>query len=142
MLCIAMWCLICSTCNKLSRFSSFQAILAAKEIELAQYKSLVQELKQQVTGLQMDSDKTSLAILQQVKMTWITKVVSSPRKIRLYFSMCFLHCHCLKDMVSYQERNTCKISKFCLDLFVHFLHYLFHMAFERHENQLASHPVQ
>ena len=50
----------------IDEWSFWQAVLAAKDIELEQYKSLVQELKQQVTGLQMDTDKTSLAILQQV----------------------------------------------------------------------------
>jgi len=42
---------------------------------LEQYKSLVQELKQQVTGLEMDSDKTSLAMLQQVKLISIMAIV-------------------------------------------------------------------
>jgi len=48
-----------------AKVEEWKAVLAAKEIELEQYKSLVQELKQQVTGLEMDSDKTSLAMLQQ-----------------------------------------------------------------------------
>lgn len=42
---------------------------------MEQYKSLVQELKQQVTGLEMDSDKTSLAMLQQVKLISIMAIV-------------------------------------------------------------------
>lgn len=49
-----------------------QAVLAAKDIELEQYKSLVQELKQQVTGLQLNTDKTSLAMLQQVHLILYT----------------------------------------------------------------------
>lgn len=48
-----------------SKVEEWKAVLAAKEIELEQYQSLVQELKQQVAGLQMDADKTSLAMLQQ-----------------------------------------------------------------------------
>ncbi|XP_078353733.1 centrosomal protein of 290 kDa-like [Oculina patagonica] len=48
-----------------AKVDEWKAVLAAKEIELEQYKSLVQELKQQVTGLQLDTDKTSLAMLQQ-----------------------------------------------------------------------------
>ena len=44
----------------------FQGVLAAKDIELEQYKSLVQELKHEITALQMDTDKTSLVVLQQV----------------------------------------------------------------------------
>ena len=65
------WQLLLGRCKNLLLFSvivmSLQAVLAAKEIELEQYKSLVEELKQQVTGLQMDTDKTSLVMLQQVK---------------------------------------------------------------------------
>ena len=45
-----------------------QAVLAAKEIEVEQYKSLVEELQQQITGLQLDADKSSLAMLHQVKI--------------------------------------------------------------------------
>lgn len=48
-----------------AKVEEWKAILAAKEIELEQYKSLVEELKQQVAGLQLDADKTSLAMLQQ-----------------------------------------------------------------------------
>ena len=48
--------------------SLLQAVLAAKEIELEQYKSLVEELQQQITGLQLDADKSSLAMLHQVKV--------------------------------------------------------------------------
>lgn len=49
------------------KFLPLQTVLAAKEIELEQYKSLVEELKQQINGLQMDTDKTSLVMLQQVR---------------------------------------------------------------------------
>ncbi|PFX18289.1 Centrosomal protein of 290 kDa [Stylophora pistillata] len=48
-----------------SKVEEWKAVLAAKEIELEQYRSLVQELKRQAAGLQMDTDKTSLAMLQQ-----------------------------------------------------------------------------
>jgi len=51
-----------------SKVDEWQAVLAAKEIELDQYKSLAQELQQQVTGLQLDADKTSLAMLHQAVM--------------------------------------------------------------------------
>ena len=48
--------------------SLVQAVLAAKEIEVEQYKSLVEELQQQITGLQLDADKSSLAMLHQVEV--------------------------------------------------------------------------
>ena len=48
--------------------SLVQAVLAAKEIEVEQYKSLVEELQQQITGLQLDADKGSLAMLHQVEV--------------------------------------------------------------------------
>jgi len=48
-----------------AKVEEWKAVLAAKEIELEQYKSLVQDLQQQVTGLQLDTDKTSLAMLHQ-----------------------------------------------------------------------------
>ncbi|KAM7435378.1 hypothetical protein ABFA07_014699 [Porites harrisoni] len=48
-----------------AKVEEWKTVLAAKEIELEQYKSLVEELKQQINGLQMDTDKTSLVMLQQ-----------------------------------------------------------------------------
>lgn len=56
-------------------FLSLQAAVAVKDIELQQHKALVQELRQQVNGLQLDSDKTSLVMLQQVKMTCSVPIV-------------------------------------------------------------------
>lgn len=50
------------------KVDEWKAVLAAKEIELEQYKSLVQDLQQQVRGLQLDTDKTSLAMLHQAMM--------------------------------------------------------------------------
>ena len=54
-----------------------QAVLVAKDMELEQYKAMNEDLQQQVVGLQMDTDKTSLAMLQQVgsQIIW-TNVVS------------------------------------------------------------------
>lgn len=57
------------------KFLALQTVLAAKEIELEQYKSLVEELNQQINGLQMDTDKTSLAMLQQVRNSDLCKAM-------------------------------------------------------------------
>ena len=59
----------------LFKFLPLQTVLAAKEIELEQYKSLVEELNQQINGLQMDTDKTSLAVLQQVRNSDLCEAV-------------------------------------------------------------------
>jgi len=48
-----------------AKVEEWKAVLAAKEIEVEQYKSLVEELQQQITGLQLDADKSSLAMLHQ-----------------------------------------------------------------------------
>ena len=47
-------------------YFSLQAILAAKDMEIENYKAAVENMRQQIAGLQIDTDKTSLAMLQQV----------------------------------------------------------------------------
>ena len=46
--------------------SSIKTALAAKDAEIETYKATLEDLRHQLAGLQMDTDKTSLVMLQQV----------------------------------------------------------------------------
>ncbi|KAK3749638.1 hypothetical protein QZH41_001726, partial [Actinostola sp. cb2023] len=47
------------------KVEEWKHIMASKDVEIAQHRAVIAELKQRITGLEMDSDKTSLVMLQQ-----------------------------------------------------------------------------
>ncbi|XP_031551739.1 centrosomal protein of 290 kDa-like [Actinia tenebrosa] len=50
------------------KVEEWKAVLAKKEAEIEQHKGIISELRQRVTGLEMDSDRSSMAMLQQALM--------------------------------------------------------------------------
>ncbi|KAK3738058.1 hypothetical protein QZH41_012933 [Actinostola sp. cb2023] len=50
------------------KVEEWKHIMASKDVEIAQHRAVIAELKQRITGLELDSDKTSLVMLQQVLM--------------------------------------------------------------------------
>ncbi|XP_020911264.1 centrosomal protein of 290 kDa [Exaiptasia diaphana] len=50
------------------KVEEWKNVLATKDAEINQYKVMIADLKQRITGLEMDSDKSSLVMLQQALM--------------------------------------------------------------------------
>ncbi|EDO30620.1 predicted protein, partial [Nematostella vectensis] len=47
------------------KVEEWKAVLVAKDIEIEQYKDMVNGLQQRIRGLEMDTDSTTMALLQQ-----------------------------------------------------------------------------